>query len=324
MATLQLGPKRQRHLAPPRQSFQKRKRKRPNFEPDYGKFVDPVWGDDTTPDWGDDVDPDWGGEEEDSISGGGFFSTIASGISSVVSSVANIATTGVLGIPAYLISTQTGAGDRKAGELARDIVYWARITNTAYGEDDDERWERLAEALDLVGGNVKEWVLDGDEESVIWINKTRKLVYLVFRGSKTLEDWTVTDSSIALGTTGNSSRFQSSVEVGTKVDKTYSRYKKYCMGHSLGGSLTRAVMEDMGCNYESAYLFNPGSGIGNVIDSFVSFVTSRSLACEKMHGYFINNDPISLSSKYDSAINPESFEKLESETVPHVLGNFLD
>lgn len=81
---------------------------------------------------------------------------------------------------------------------------------------------------------------------------------ITFRGSKTAEDWLISDAALALGLEKYTPRFQKSQKLVEKVEKKFQQ-PVTTLGHSLGGSLS-----EYSNPYGKVITIDKGVGLGGV------------------------------------------------------------
>lgn len=81
---------------------------------------------------------------------------------------------------------------------------------------------------------------------------------ITFRGSKTAEDWLISDVALALGLEKYTPRFQKSQKLVEKVEKKYQQ-PVTTLGHSVGGSLS-----EYSNPYGKVITIDKGVGLGGV------------------------------------------------------------
>ena len=121
-----------------------------------------------------------------------------------------------------------------------------------------------------------------NEEHAVWVNEAIKKVVIAYRGSRTQEDWLVSDKHIAKGTLEQSDRYKRELKFTNDiVSKIPSDYEIEFTGSSLGGTLAYTLGH---ATKQRAVVFNPGVGIDGA----------------KKHGddntkmYHAQGDPISI------------------------------
>lgn len=81
---------------------------------------------------------------------------------------------------------------------------------------------------------------------------------ITFRGSKTAEDWLLSDAALALGLEKYTPRFQKSQKLVETVEKKYQQ-PVTTLGHSLGGSLS-----EYSNPYGKVITIDKGVGLGGI------------------------------------------------------------
>ena len=100
---------------------------------------------------------------------------------------------------------------------------------------------------------------NSNDEHAVWINDAIKKVVVAYRGSRTQEDWLVSDKHIAKGTLEQSDRYKRELTyTNDLVSKIPNDYEIEFTGSSLGGTLAYTLGH---ATKQRAVVFNPGVGI---------------------------------------------------------------
>ena len=99
-----------------------------------------------------------------------------------------------------------------------------------------------------------------DAETSVYIDEYDKKIIMAFRGTANFKDVKGTWGKIALNNLEKSKRFRSDLRKAHFIHKSLPNYKITYTGHSLGGSLAVAMVN----NYpqDNAVIFNAGYGVG--------------------------------------------------------------
>ena len=92
-----------------------------------------------------------------------------------------------------------------------------------------------------------------------------------FRGSKTIKDWVVSDLAILTGNQQYDPRFKNSVKLTKEVKKKYENKPINITGHSLGGSISDYVNNNVKLPQGSKITtYDKGVGIGDLFKTVKS------------------------------------------------------
>jgi hypothetical protein len=120
-----------------------------------------------------------------------------------------------------------------------------------------------------------------NEEHAIYVNQNEKKIAIAFRGSQTKEDWTKSDTNLAIGKLKQTPRFGREEKWVQEIKSMLPNYEYVYTGHSLGGTL--AI--EMGDLFkEPAITFNAGHGVGmgDKKDNDVKFYSAKGDAVSSL------------------------------------------
>jgi hypothetical protein len=154
-----------------------------------------------------------------------------------------------------------------------------------------------------------------DEELGVWQDNTEDTLVIAFRGSKTAEDWLLTDLTIVidigLRQTPRFLRDKKKIEL---IMKDFPNFKIVFIGHSLGGTLAEEFYDIYNNSRDvQVFLYNRGTG------PIEQFDENEEKDVKKKHFYSVG-DPLSFFYLQDQgAIHKFSFPKILNT---HGIRNF--
>lgn len=139
-----------------------------------------------------------------------------------------------------------------------------QMGNAALNPAEHEAWQFSSESYIKPDdrGDVGQYEYDralSDDNTAVWHNHTARLTHVSHRGSTTAYDWGVSDAQVGLGLESHGARFKKSVKKTNDAHEQHG-YDVTSSGHSLGGSVTSHVTEQLGNNawYRGGTTFNSG------------------------------------------------------------------
>ena len=200
----------------------------------------------------DDLEHDGGdGEEEEDLEGGAFKDTVRdigkkfkSGLVRKLKQVPE---------PINVVMRGVGAikGRKVVKQNAIDAVdkHLLKMTIASYAPKEDRR------AVDGFTYNAS----SSNDEHAVYVNEATKKIVVAYRGSRTQEDWLVSDKYIAKGKLEDSPRFKRELKFTEGLlDVIPKDYTVDFTGSSLGGTLAYTLGH---ATKQRAVVFNPGVGI---------------------------------------------------------------
>ena len=144
-------------------------------------------------------------------------------------------------------------------------------------------------------------------ENKVFVNKKNGDVNIVARGSKTLKDWLISDTLLALGLSQYDPRQKSTNELVKKVSE---RYKKdpNLYGHSLSGNLIENAKTT-----GQKYTLNKGVGIDGLFKTIPA----------NQHDFRTSNDIVSALSVTQKNLAKKTtyFNPLQNPLAAHTITN---
>ena len=99
------------------------------------------------------------------------------------------------------------------------------------------------------------------------------------------------------------------------------KYNIILSGHSLGGSINRALFDKYSEDIAHVYNFNPGSSTGSFLKNFNIFRPHDTK--KKITSVYIRGDPISTLGQTDRTIDNIVLDPLPDTSNPHSITQFL-
>ena len=144
----------------------------------------------------------------------------------------------------------TGRKVKTQNAIDKEDKHLLEMTIDSYSKPIDRR-------KDLNGFQYNSAV--SNEEHAVYVNEAIKKVVVAYRGSRTQEDWLVSDKHIAKGTLEQSDRYKRELKfTNDLVAKIPKDYEIEFTGSSLGGTLAYSLGH---ATKQRAVVFNPGVGI---------------------------------------------------------------
>ena len=131
-------------------------------------------------------------------------------------------------------------------------------------------------------------------ETKVFYNKELEDLIIMYRGSQTKEDWTVTDTALASGNLKKTSRYKRSDRLTKRARKKYSNARRVTLfGHSLGGALA-SELGNYKKSRDNVVTYNKGVGVKNF--SLYTKSNPNEVA------YRIGGDIVSMGAKFDKNV----------------------
>ena len=148
-------------------------------------------------------------------------------------------------------------------------------------------------ASDKRDKNIGDFIYDkgnSNFETAFYKNDKTKQSKVVHRGSKSIEDWLITDPAIGLGLTRFTPRYK---RVQERIkNSNLDGYDIENVGHSLGGGLAKKLAQD---NNQKAYTLNGASGYVTSMVENLSRLNCNMYPekCKNIRGLRASNDLVS-------------------------------
>ena len=160
----------------------------------------------------------------------------------------------------------------KQNAIDPEDVHKLKMTIASYSKAEDRR--------DIEGFKYNPQV--SNEEHAVWVNDGNKSIVVAYRGSRTQEDWLVSDKHIAKGELEKSDRYKRESEwVKGLLDVVPKDYKVEFTGSSLGGTLAYTLGH---AHKQRAVIFNAGVGVDG----------AKKHGEDNTKNYHAEGDPISI------------------------------
>lgn len=196
---------------------------------------------------------------------------------------------------------------------------------SVYAELAKQSYERHASA-DTVGNFVCDKRY-GQANSSVYVNQGDKRVAYVIRGTNpTNPEDLLSDAAVLVGKIQHTRRYREIRRRFLQLQKDFPGYKIDAIGHSLGGSLALALLEEYPYEVDGIYIYNPGAGFGTTLkglkNRFLSFIGKKKYKTirNKTHIYHTKGDPISLLSH---AIDGHIEVNEADGSNPHSIDNWV-
>ena len=155
--------------------------------------------------------------------------------------------------------------------------------------------------------NIAGYQLDNELSDInhkVYYNKDKdrdNRLLVTYRGSSNLNDF-ITDGHLAFGSLRNTKRYDESADVLRKAKSKYNEDKALITGHSLGGSIAKAVAK----KDDKIISYNSGNGL---------FGANFNTKSNNIKNYRTNGDLVSIMH------NPKTTKTLKNKNL---IKNFIN
>ena len=155
--------------------------------------------------------------------------------------------------------------------------------------------------------NISGYILDDDLSDInhkVYFNKDKdrdNRLLVTYRGSSNLGDF-ITDGHLAFGSLRNTKRYDESADVLRKAKSKYNEDKALVTGHSLGGSISKAVARPG----DKVITYNSGNGL---------FGSNFNVKTNNIKNYRVYGDAVSIMH------NPKTTKTLKNKNL---IKNFIN
>lgn len=217
---------------------------------------------------------------------------------------------------------------RDSGAISDEVRQYAILADAAYKT---MQKSKLKEMDKIFEDHPYEYLADSSTSKIsVFRNKLDNSIITSFRGTKVSDfDDLLTDVHVAVGNEKFSAHMKQAKRQMEKILKDFPDSKHVVVGHSLGGTVVRNMLENFADKIDEGHAFNPGSCILCVKEGLRSKKRRKTEDSEddnnfhpNFHSHIIAGDPISEVGRYDDP-NVTIYNQLEKSNNAHSIHQFF-